>query len=155
MSELSSRLSRSIRNSELGKLGSPDNLGEQIDRRLEAGGAPTLERAVYRLFSIDILGLIRNKVALCKNFHMQPSEIDRMCFYEYEYFIEEVQEIIKKEEEANKANEKKYGSYNPNKMYRDAQAQMRSSSKSTGVSMPKSTGVSMPKMPKMPSMPKL
>lgn len=50
---------------------------------------------------IDLLNLIKVKCACAKNFNVAPSEIDRMRYWEYEYYVEEVKEYIKKEEEAN------------------------------------------------------
>lgn len=126
MSKLSSRLNLSISASALDD------------------ASPVIERSLYGLFHIDLIGLIRNKVQLCKSFNIQPSEIDRMCFYEYEYYMDEVREIIKKEEEHNKEQEKKHGNLTTNRMYRDAQSQMAKMSKSSGAQMPK-----MPKAPKL------
>lgn len=64
-----------------------------------------------------------------------------MAFWEYEYFIDEVRETIKREEEHNKEQEKSYSS---NKMYRDAQRQM-----SKMPSAAHTPNMSMPHMPKM------
>lgn len=56
-----------------------------------------LEKAIFGLFQISISNLITNKVQLAKNFHIQPSEIDNMTMWEYELFMKELNEIVKKE----------------------------------------------------------
>ena len=96
----------------------------QIDQTM-----PIMEFSICKLFIINLLQLIRNKVALSKNFYIAPSEIDRMYYWEYEYFMDEVNRTIKEE---NERNQKQSEQYNTNSMMR----QVKSS------------------MPKMPSMPK-
>lgn len=98
---------------------------------------PIMEFSIYKLFSINLIQLIKNKAALAKNFNIQPSEIDRMQYWEYEFFLDEVNNIIKAE---NEQQEKQAGDYNVNSMMR-------------GINK------NMPKMPntnfyKTPSMPK-
>ena len=44
-----------------------------------------MESVTYSLFLVDIRNLVRNKLNICKEYHIQPSEIDRMPFYEYEH----------------------------------------------------------------------
>lgn len=55
---------------------------------------------------MDIRNLVRNKIHICKEYHIQPSEIDRMPYYEYEYVIEEINNDIKEEEKRRKEEEK-------------------------------------------------
>lgn len=45
---------------------------------------------------------------LAKNFHIQPSELDRMVYWEYEYFVKILDEIVKKENEEQEAKMKEY-----------------------------------------------
>lgn len=68
----------------------------------------SFERAVYHLFQIDIPNLITIKVNLAKNFRLQPSEIDRMPFWEYEMFIKEFSERV---EEENKEQQEQMDKY--------------------------------------------
>ena len=60
------------------------------------------------LFMINIEGLVRNKVALAKNFHIQPSEIDKMSMWEYEMFMKELNEQVKEENDKQQGEMKKY-----------------------------------------------
>lgn len=64
--------------------------------------------------------MIKNKVALAKNFNIAPSEIDRMYYWEYEYMLDEVNNNIKEDNERREAEEAKYGNLNPRSMMRDA-----------------------------------
>ena len=63
------------------------------------------------LFMINIEGLVRNKVALAKNFHIQPSEIDKMSMWEYEMFMKELNEQVKEENDKQQGEDQAV--YNP------------------------------------------
>lgn len=64
---------------------------------------------------------------------LQPSEIEEMPYYEYEYIVENLINILKEKQEAEEGQSKDYNeSMNSNKMMRDVKS-------------------SMPKMPSMPS----
>lgn len=100
-----------------------------------------IESALFSLFKIDIINYIKVKSILAKEFHIQPSEIDKMPAWEYELFMQEINALIKEENERNQKEMDKSG-YNkmndPNYMKKMANSQM-------------------PKMDnsfKMPSMPK-
>ena len=54
---------------------------------------------------MDIISL---KAQLGKAFHIQPSEIDRMPFWELELYVKELERLIKEENEAQKGNEHIY-----------------------------------------------
>lgn len=99
-----------------------------------------MESSLYSQFQINIENLVQNKVSLVRNFHIQPSEIDRMPYWEYEYFLKFANEQIKEE---NKQQEEQSEGYDMDSMKRSANSMMK---------QPK-----MPSMPKMPSfsMPKI
>ena len=86
--------------------------------------------------------MVRNKLLICKEYNIQPSELDRMAFYEYEQILEEINIIQKDEEKRQKEQEKAYGKqpYNSNSMMNSMKN-----------SMPKMPSISMPNI----SMPKL
>ena len=58
------------------------------------------------MWSIDVRNLVQNKFILCREYHIQPSEIDRMLMFEYEYLIEDIKAYVKKQEEQQKEDEK-------------------------------------------------
>lgn len=78
-----------------------------------------MERAIYSLFHIDVLNLIKTTAILTKEFHIPPSEVFAMPYWEYELWLDAIQALVKEqnekqEEEAKKYNIDKYK--NPPKM---------------------------------------
>lgn len=91
------------------------------------------------MYLVDIRNLVRNKSSICKEYHIQPSEIDRMQFFEYEFLIEDInkdtKEAAERQKEQEKAQQAQMGTMpNYNQMMSNARS-----------SMPK---MSMPSMPK-------
>ena len=99
-----------------------------------------MESSLYSQFQINIENLVQNKVSLVRNFHIQPSEIDRMPYWEYEYFIKYANQMI---EEENKRQEEENEGYDMDSIKRNANSMM------------KGTTSKMPKMPSIPGMPKM
>lgn len=73
-----------------------------------------MELALYSMWSINVENLVKNKLFICRDYHIQPSEIDRLPYYEYEWYVENIQEIQKKEEEERKRQEKAQNKAMPN-----------------------------------------
>ena len=67
-----------------------------------------IEFAILRLFMIDLHRLIELKATISKNFHINPSEIDAMPFWEYELFIMSLNEQVQEENDRQKAEMDKY-----------------------------------------------
>lgn len=132
--ELYSRLKLNMLSSDLDKY-NPKELKLELLRRIDTS-QPVLEFSVIRLFQINLLNLIKNKVSLSKNFNITPSEIDRMYYWEYEYLLDEVNNNIKAENERSEKENQKYGNFNTSSLMRNAKSQM-----------PKTSGISIPKMP--------
>ena len=109
-------------------------------------------KIVYDMFRINLENLIKNKIYIAREYHIQPSEIDKIPFYEYEIYLEQMNLIAKKQEEENKKQQEEYegmrSSMNPAKMMSGMKSSM---------SMPKMPTISSPSMPKMPtiSIPKI
>ena len=78
--------------------------------------------------------MVRNKVHIARNFHIAPSEIEQLPYWEYEYMQKEMTDTIKKEQEEQEKQEKGMGGIS------NMQRQMRNS---------------MPRVPKMPSVPSI
>ena len=120
MSELSSRLNLKLKSSDRDKL----ILNQAY-----------IEYDIFSLFKIDLINLIKIKASLAKNFHIQPSEIDRMFMWEYEMFIEELNDQVKEE---NKRQQDEMDKYHINDIQK--------------MTNPKNMNSMMnPKMPKMPN----
>lgn len=97
-----------------------------------------MESALYLLWQVDVRNLVKNKLFICRDYHIQPSEIDRMMWFEYEYMIEDIKEIKKQEEKQQEAQDKQYNNMKmPN--YSNA---MRGMTGNMSSSMPK---ISLPK----------
>lgn len=82
--------------------------------------------------------MVRNKLYICKEYHIQPSEIDKMVFFEYEYMLEDINKEQKEQEKKNKEDEKKYAALNKTPNYNSMMSNV-------GRSMPKLPSFSMPK----------
>ena len=87
------------------------------------------------MYQIDVRNLVKNKLFICKDYHIQPSEIEKMPYYEYEYMLEDIRQINKEQEEQNKQHEKEMEStktaMNPRNMMNN---------------MPKMSSMSLPKV---------
>lgn len=52
--------------------------------------------------------MVRNKLYISKEYHIQPSEIDKLVFFEYEYILEDINKEQKEAEKRNKEEQKQY-----------------------------------------------
>lgn len=58
--------------------------------------------------------MVVSKLHICKEYHIQPSEIDRMVFFEYEYMLEEIKVIQKQQEKQQEEDQKQYANMQKN-----------------------------------------
>ena len=87
---------------------------------------------------MDVRNLVKNRLYITKETHVQPSEYESWPYYEYEYFIEDLTEYIENENKKNEEENKKYD-----------MASMKSDiSKLTG-SIPSFKNYALPKAPKL------
>lgn len=97
-----------------------------------------MESVLYSIWRVDVRNLVRNKLTISRDYHIQPSEIDKMVYFEYEYILEDINEERKEQEKRNQEEEKKYSNLtsgmNQNSMMRNISRNMPSMPK---VSMPK------------------
>ena len=84
------------------------------------------------------------KSILAKEFHIQPSEIDKMPAWEYELFMKEINQAVKEENERNQKEMDKAGIDKMQKMQNPNY--MKSMQKQ---SMPRMDNFKMPSMPKL------
>ena len=54
------------------------------------------------------MNLIKIKASISKNFHIQPSEIDKMPMWEYELYLQHLNELVKEENDNQEKEMKKY-----------------------------------------------
>lgn len=86
---------------------------------------------------------------IAHEFHIQPSEIDRMVFFEYEYLIEDIKEYVEEQKSEHEKQEKGISSSMPN-----MNSMMNNMKSNMSLGGNSSSNFSMPKMPSF-SMPKL
>jgi hypothetical protein len=75
---------------------------------------------------------------------LQPSEVEKMPYYEYEYIVQNLIDILKEKQEAEEGQNKSYSDMNPNSMMKQA-----------GKYMPAGFNPNNPGSMKMPSTPAL
>lgn len=72
------------------------------------------------MYRVDLRNLVKNKLFICREYHIQPSEIDKFKYYEYEWILEEIKVIEKEQEKQNEKQQKEMSSmksqYNPQNM---------------------------------------
>jgi hypothetical protein len=110
----------------------------EVDNYIHLLDDTYIENAIFKLIKLDLVNLVKIKAAMAKNFHIQPSEIDNMLMWEYELFIQYINDSVKEENDMQQKEMSKYNIGDYKKM-------------SNPKSMSKMTP---PKMPPMPSIPK-
>ena len=50
---------------------------------------------------------------------LQPSEVENMCYYEFEYITQNLIDILKEKQEAEEKQSKDYGDMNPQSMMKN------------------------------------
>lgn len=91
---------------------------------------------VYLPFRINTENLIKNKLYISREYHLQFSEIDKLPYYEYEIVLEEINAIAKKQEKENEKQSQGLGNLSPEKYAKSMQNSMNNFKMPT-VSMPK------------------
>jgi hypothetical protein len=87
------------------------------------------------MWSIDVRNLVQNKFVICREYHIQPSEIDRMQMFEYEFLLEDIRAYNKQQEDQRKKDEQNQpGIPNVNSYMNSMKQQMPQMPK---ISMPK------------------
>ncbi len=71
-----------------------------------------MEQALYLTYRVNIANLVKNKLFICKEWHIQPSEIDQLQFFEYEMMLQEIEQHNKEQEKRSKEEQKQYESMN-------------------------------------------
>ena len=94
------------------------------------------ESKVFSLFQISLQSYYDLRAALLKYSHLQPSEMDRLPFFELEELLDSLKELTEKEEEERKKKEGKDRSSMPNFNINSAMSRLNA-------------GSSMPSMPNM------
>lgn len=67
-----------------------------------------IEYGLMRLFMVDIGNMIKTQAAISKQFHISPTEFNTMPYWEYEYWLLALNDLVKEE---NDNQEKEMGNY--------------------------------------------
>lgn len=71
-------------------------------------GQSYIEYNIFNLIKIDLVHLIKLKATLAKEFHIQPSEIDKMAMWEFNLFVKYINDAVKEENDQQKQEMSKY-----------------------------------------------
>ena len=63
----------------------------------------TLDYLTVKLFQIDIVQFVRLGAVLAKEYHLPPGSLDSLPFWEYELWLEELNQVVKEANEDQKA----------------------------------------------------
>jgi len=80
---------------------------------------------IFKLFQIDLVKDIKNRFVFLKHSNLQPSQINDFYFWEWQYWLEELEDYMKKEKEERDKEDGKSSSYKDTKEWRDAKSSMR------------------------------
>lgn len=72
-----------------------------------------MESAVYSIYKVSVVNSVRNSLFICREYHIQPSEILRMPYWIYEEYLANIKDIQKKEEKEQKDQDKRYNNMMP------------------------------------------
>ena len=100
-----------------------------------------MEQALYSMLRVNLRNLVKNKLWIAKDWHICPSEIDKLVYYEYEWMLDEINEDHKEQEKRSKEEQKQYDSM------KQSMPNMNNMTKNFGKNMPNMTlpKVSIPK----------
>ena len=72
-----------------------------------------MESAVYSIYKVSVVNSVRNSLFICREYHIQPSEMLKMPYWIYEEYLANIKDIQKKEEKEQKDQDKRYNSMMP------------------------------------------
>jgi hypothetical protein len=99
-----------------------------------------IEFAIFSLWKIDIMNFVKTKATLSKEFRIQPTEVDKMPMWEYELFLQHLNNLVKDDNENQQNEMKKYNI--------DDYKKIADPSRMSKMTQPKMPNYSIPKMPK-------
>lgn len=105
-----------------------------------------IETALFSMWRLNLVDYLKVKAILAKQFHIAPSEFDLMAAWEYEIFMKHLNDLVNEENNAQKAEMKRYNvdetmkMANPkyvNKMTSSMMPNMDTKMPNINISMPK------------------
>ena len=68
-----------------------------------------IELAIFALFRIDLMNHIKVLSIMSKQFHIAPTSFNDMYYWEFEIYMRYINDLVKEENDAQKAEMDKYG----------------------------------------------
>ena len=96
---------------------------------------------IFKSFTVDLRGFYKNRVYVQHHLHIQPSEIDNLCYYEYQWMVKDLVEMLK-EQNGEKGNSQE----SANEQMEQMKSNASKYTKNIGGNMPKLGNFKMPKM---------
>mgnify|MGYP001048173404 CR=1 FL=1 len=96
---------------------------------------------IFKSFKVDLRGFYKNRVYVQHHLHIQPTEIDMLCYYEYQWMVKDLVDMLKEQNGDSTDNP-----YENNEQMDNIKKQANSYTK--GMSMPKMGSMGNFKMPK-------
>ncbi len=81
-----------------------DNIELMDEQRNELLRLEEDQMGLFVLFQIDLENYLKVKFALMYHMQIPPEQIDQFPFWEYEMYTEQLAEVLKKKQEAEKGN---------------------------------------------------
>lgn len=96
---------------------------------------------IFKSFQIDLRAFYKNRVYVQKHLHIQPSEIDAQAYYEYQWMLKDLIDMIKEEN-----GDKTGGQEQANEQMDKVKSSASKYTKGFGGNMPKLGNFKMPNM---------
>lgn len=112
-----------------------------IEKVKKGNPVDNFSEELFKTFQVDIVRLFEYKHIFYQKLRIQPSEIEDMMYYEFEFTIENLQNWIEEEKKQREKEEGESKTYDQKSMMRESQNMM----KSQQAKMP---SMATPKMPK-------
>lgn len=113
-----------------------------IEKRKKGNPLDSFSEELFKTFQVDIVRLFEYKHIFYQKLRIQPSEIENMMYYEFEFTVENLQKWVEEEKKQREKEEGDNKSIDQKSMMRDSQNMM----KSQQAKMP---SMATPKMPKL------
>lgn len=95
---------------------------------------------LFKAFQIDLRAFYKNRVYVQHHLHIQPSEIDNLCYYEYQWMLKDLVDMLKEQN-----GEKTGGQDQANEQMEQMKSNASKYTKGFGNNMPKMGNFKTPK----------
>ena len=97
-----------------------------IEKRKKGNPLDSFSEELFKTFQVDIVRLFEYKHIFYQKLRIQPSEIENMMYYEFEFTVENLQKWVEEEKKQREKEEGDNKSIDQKSMMRDSQNMMKS-----------------------------